>query len=110
MIDSLRDAMQFRCIGPRATPIASGNARLSRRGGHDAAVAVGEASRDALAPIESALIVPGEQADTSGLHHRVRLNAAGRTGSRLLGETCSGSSVHAAGYRVVTPAARRETR
>ena len=51
-------------------------ARLSRRGGHDAAVAAGEALRDALAPIESALIVPGEQTDTSGLHHRVRLNEA----------------------------------
>ena len=51
-------------------------ARLSRRGGHDAAVAAGEALRDALAPIESALILPGEQTDTSGLHHRVRLNAA----------------------------------
>ena len=32
--------------------------------------------RDALAPIESALVLPGEQTDTSGLHHRVRLNAA----------------------------------
>ena len=51
-------------------------ARLSRHGGHDAAVAAGEALRDALAPIESALILPGEQTDTSGLHHRVRLNAA----------------------------------
>ena len=51
-------------------------ARLSRRGGHDVAIAAGEALRDALAAIESALILPGEQTDTAGLHHRVRLNAA----------------------------------
>ena len=51
-------------------------ARLARRGGHEAAVGAGEALREALAPIESALILPGEQTDPSGLHHRVRLNAA----------------------------------
>ena len=50
--------------------------RLSRHGGHDAALRTGEALRDALAPIESALILPGEQTDPVGLHHRVRLNAA----------------------------------
>ena len=32
--------------------------------------------REALAEIESALILPGEHSDTVGLHHRVRLNAA----------------------------------
>ena len=51
-------------------------ARLSRHGGYDAALRTGEALRDALAPIESALILPGEQTDPVGLHHRVRLNAA----------------------------------
>ena len=51
-------------------------ARLSRHGGHDAALRAGEALRGALAPIESALILPGEQTDPVGLHHRVRLNAA----------------------------------
>ena len=50
--------------------------RLSRHGGHEAAVQAGEALREALAPIESALILPGEQTDPVGLHHRVRLNAA----------------------------------
>ncbi len=51
-------------------------ARLARHGGHDAAVEAGEALRDALAAVESALILPGEHTDTFGLHHRVRLNAA----------------------------------
>ena len=51
-------------------------ARLSRHGGHDAALRAGEALCEALAPIESALILPGEQTDPVGLHHRVRLNAA----------------------------------
>ena len=51
-------------------------ARLSRHGGHEAALRAGEALREALAPIESALILPGEQTDPVGLHHRVRLNAA----------------------------------
>ena len=51
-------------------------ARLTRHGGHEAAVETGGALRDALAPIESALILPGEQTDPVGLHHRVRLNAA----------------------------------
>ena len=51
-------------------------ARLTRHGGHEAAVEVGEALCKALTPIESALILPGEHTDTVGLHHRVRLNAA----------------------------------
>ena len=51
-------------------------ARLAGHGRHEAAVEVGEALCEALAPIESALILPGEHTDTVGLHHRVRLNAA----------------------------------
>ena len=51
-------------------------ARLSRHGGQDAAVEAGQALREALAAVESALILPGEHTDTAGLHHRVRLNAA----------------------------------
>ena len=51
-------------------------ARLSRHGRHEAAVETGEALREALAEVESALILPGEHTDTFGLHHRVRLNAA----------------------------------
>ena len=51
-------------------------ARLSGRGGHDAALRAGGALREALAAVESALILPGEHTDTFGLHHRVRLNAA----------------------------------
>ena len=51
-------------------------ARLSRHGGHDAAVEAGNALREALAAVESVLILPGEHTDTFGLHNRVRLNAA----------------------------------
>ena len=51
-------------------------ARLARHGGHEAAVEAGSALREALAAVESALILPGEQTDSFGLHHRVRLNAA----------------------------------
>ena len=51
-------------------------ARLSGRDGHDAALRTGEALREALSAVESALILPGEHTDTFGLHHRVRLNAA----------------------------------
>ena len=50
--------------------------RLAGCGGHDAALRAGEALREALAAVESALILPGEHTDTFGLHHRVRLNAA----------------------------------
>ena len=51
-------------------------ARLSRHGGHEAAVEAGRVLGEALAAVESALILPGRQTDTFGLHHRVRLNAA----------------------------------
>ena len=51
-------------------------ARLSRHGGHDAAVEAGNVLREALAAVESVLILPGEHTDTFGLHNRVRLNAA----------------------------------
>ena len=51
-------------------------ARLTRHGGHEAAVVAGRALCEALAAVESALILPGRQTDTFGLHHRVRLNAA----------------------------------
>ena len=51
-------------------------ARLVRHGGYGAAVRAGEALREGLAAVESALILPGEHTDTVGLHHRVRLNAA----------------------------------
>ena len=51
-------------------------ARLSRHGGHDAAVEAGNRLREALAAVESVLILPGEHTDTFGLHNRVRLNAA----------------------------------
>ena len=50
--------------------------RLARHGGHEAAVEAGAALCEALAAVESALILPGEQTDSFGLHHRVRLNAA----------------------------------
>ena len=50
--------------------------RLGRHGGHEAAVEAGAALREALAAVESALILPGVQTDSFGLHHRVRLNAA----------------------------------
>ena len=45
-------------------------------GGHAEAARAGHALRDALAEVESVLILPGDQADSVGLHHRVRLNAA----------------------------------
>ena len=50
--------------------------RLSRHGGQDAALEAGNALREALTEIETALILPGAHTDTTGLHHRVRLNAA----------------------------------
>ena len=45
-------------------------------GGHAEAAQAGRALRDALAEVETDLILPGDQADSVGLHHRVRLNAA----------------------------------
>ena len=50
--------------------------RLARRGGHDAALEAGRALCEALAAVESALVLPGRQTDTFGLNRRVRLNAA----------------------------------
>ena len=45
-------------------------------GGHDAALEAGRALCEALAAVESALVLPGRQTDTFGLNRRVRLNAA----------------------------------
>ena len=50
--------------------------RLARHGGHNAALEAGRALCEALAEVESALILPGRQTDTFGLNRRVRLNAA----------------------------------
>ena len=50
--------------------------RLSRHGGQDAALEAGRSLREALAEIEDALVRPGDHTDTTGLHHRARLNAA----------------------------------
>ena len=50
-------------------------ARLDE-GGFDEAAGTGLALRESLAEVESVLILPGGQADSGGLHHRVRLNAA----------------------------------
>ena len=44
--------------------------------GHEETARAGRALRDALAEVESVLVLPGDQADSVGLHHRVRLNAA----------------------------------
>ena len=51
-------------------------ARLAQREGHELTLQAGAALREALAAVESALVLPGEHTDTAGLHHRVRLNAA----------------------------------
>ena len=50
-------------------------ARLDESG-HAEAAQAGRALRDALAEVETVLILPGDQVDSVGLHHRVRLNAA----------------------------------
>ena len=44
--------------------------------GHGEAAQAGRGLCDALAEVESRLILPGDHADSVGLHHRVRLNAA----------------------------------
>ena len=77
----MRDKISAAYAGVQRLRDASGEverwcARLSRHGGHDAAVEAGRALREALAAIESVLILPGEHTDTFGLHNRVRLNAA----------------------------------
>ena len=51
-------------------------ARLSRHGGHEAALEAGKTLCEALVAVESALVLPGKQTDTFGLNRRVRLNAA----------------------------------
>ena len=51
-------------------------ARLARCGGHDAVLEAGKALCEALAAVESDLVLPGKQTDTFGLNRRVRLNAA----------------------------------
>ena len=44
--------------------------------GHAEAAQAGQALRDALAEVETVLILPGDQVDSVGLHHRARLNSA----------------------------------
>ena len=65
-----------RCIRETTGEIERWCTRLARRGGHDAALEAGRALCEALAAVESALILPGRQTDTFGLNRRVRLNAA----------------------------------
>ena len=65
-----------RCIRETTGEIERWCARLVRHGGHDAALEAGKALCEALAAVESALILPGRQTDTFGLNRRVRLNAA----------------------------------
>ena len=78
---AMRDRISAAYAGVRRIRDASSEierwcARLSRHGGHDTTLEAGKALREALAEVESALILPGEHTDTFGLHHRVRLNAA----------------------------------
>ena len=65
-----------RCIRETTGEIERWCTRLARHGGHDAALEAGKALCEALAAVESALILPGRQTDTFGLNRRVRLNAA----------------------------------
>ena len=65
-----------RCIRETTGEIERWRTRLARHGGHDAALEAGRALCEALAEVESALILPGRQTDTFGLNRRVRLNAA----------------------------------
>ena len=65
-----------RCIRETTGEIERWCTRLVRYGGHDAALEAGKALCEALAAVESALILPGRQTDTFGLNRRVRLNAA----------------------------------
>ena len=78
---AIRDKISAAYVGVQRIRDTSGEierwcTRLLRHGGHDHAVKAGEELREALAAVESALILPGEHTDTFGLHHRVRLNAA----------------------------------
>ena len=78
---AIRDKISAAYAGVRRIRDTSGGierwcTRLSRHGGHEAAVEAGKALAEALAAVESALILPGKHTDTFGLHNRVRLNAA----------------------------------
>ena len=78
---AIRDRISAAYEGVRRIREATGEierwcARLARRGGHDAALEAGRALCEALAAVESALVLPGKQTDTFGLNRRVRLNAA----------------------------------
>ena len=88
--DELRD--QLEClleIGDKLSELYAGVKRIRETGeelgrwcsrleagGHAEAAQAGRALRDALAEVETVLVLPGDQADSVGLHHRVRLNAA----------------------------------
>ena len=78
---AIRDRISAACEGVRRIRETTGEverwcARLSRHGGHEAALEAGRALCEALAAVESALVLPGKQTDTFGLNRRVRLNAA----------------------------------
>ena len=66
-IEQLRDVM---------AQIQGLRTRLEKLGGHHSICAAVETLEAKLAGVESALIMPGEQIDTIGLHERVRLNEA----------------------------------
>ena len=78
---AIRDRISAACEGVRRIRETTGEverwcARLSRHGGHEAALEAGKTLCEALAAVESALVLPGKQTDTFGLNRRVRLNAA----------------------------------
>ena len=62
-------------FGKRARTLRVGVPALAEEG-HEKEAHAGRRLRDALVEVESVLILPGDQADSIGLHHRVRLNAA----------------------------------
>ena len=78
---AIRDRISAAYAGVRRIRETAGEverwcARLSRHGGHEAALEAGRALCEALVAVESALVLPGKQTDTFGLNRRVRLNAA----------------------------------
>ena len=78
---AIRDRISAAYAGVRRIRETAGEverwcARLSRRGGHEAALEAGKTLCEALAAVESTLVLPGKQTDTFGLNRRVRLNAA----------------------------------
>ena len=78
---AIRDRISAAYTGVRRIRETAGEverwcARLSRRGGHEAALEAGKTLCEALAAVESTLVLPGKQTDTFGLNRRVRLNAA----------------------------------